>query len=101
MSIRVTVCEMQDSPEVFEHDWQDLVAHVKREGSDLVLLPEMPFSPWFGEQRQFDAQVWLEVVKQQNSWMKRLGELGQAWVISSLPVSQGEQRFNEGFVWIC
>lgn len=97
--VRVTVCEMHDSPEKFEHDWRELTAHVKQRGSDLVLLPEMPFASWFGEQQRFDGQIWQTAVARHEAWLKRLEELGQAWVISSRPVSQGEQRFNEGFAW--
>jgi hypothetical protein len=44
--IKVTVCELSNEPKYFEKDWQALVAHMKSEGSNLVLLPEMTFSPW-------------------------------------------------------
>jgi N-carbamoylputrescine amidase len=99
MLLNVTVCEMRDSAQEFESDWQALSAHVKQRGSDLVLLPELPFAPWFGSERQFDARVWQTAVARHEAWLTRLGELGRAWVVSSRPLSQGEQRFNEGFAW--
>ncbi|MGD8961380.1 MAG: hypothetical protein PVH43_02625 [Desulfobacterales bacterium] len=41
--MKVTVCEMNNQPERFAQDWKALCDHVKSAGSDLVLLPEMPF----------------------------------------------------------
>ena len=43
MKLKATVCEFRDDPPGLAEDWQGLVAHVKNQGSDLVLLPEMPF----------------------------------------------------------
>ena len=42
-NMKVTVCQFHDDPKAFEIDWQMLVAHVRIERSDFVLLPEMPF----------------------------------------------------------
>jgi len=44
-TMKVTVCELRNDPEGLDQDWTALVAHVKSEKSDLVLLPEMPFYP--------------------------------------------------------
>jgi predicted amidohydrolase len=99
MNIKVTVCEMHNEPEAFEQDWRGLVAHVREAGCELVLLPELPFYPWFGTTNQFDAHVWQAAVEAHNAWIRRLPELGQAWVVSTCPVNQGTLRHNEGFVW--
>ena len=55
--MRVTVCELGDDVEDFAGDWERLVAHVRAQASDLVLLPEMPFYPWFAWRRQFDPAI--------------------------------------------
>lgn len=97
--MKITVCQLPDESEAFQSAWQDLAAHVKQAGSDLVLLPEMPFVPWFAASKQFDARLWQAAVEAHDTWNERLRELGRAWVVSTRPVNQGGRRFNEGFVW--
>ena len=51
--MRVTVTQMRDAAADFEQDWARLREHVQSQRSELVLLPEMPFHPWFAGSRQF------------------------------------------------
>lgn len=97
--MRVTVCELNDEPKAFARDWERLVAHVKAESSDLVLLSEMPFCPWFGVTPVFDPAVWQAAVSAHDKWQARLYELAPAVVLCSRPVNSGNRRFNEGFIW--
>jgi hypothetical protein len=41
--VNIAVCELPNDFTVFEHGWEQLVSHVCNEGSEMVLLPEMPF----------------------------------------------------------
>jgi N-carbamoylputrescine amidase len=77
----VTVCELPEDRKGFEKGWTQLADHVRQSGSGLVLLPDMALSPWF------------------SSWEGRLGELGAALVLGSLPVEFGNEHYNEGFAW--
>lgn len=97
--MKVTVCEMTDSAEGFARDWQRLAAHVRAEASDLVLLPEMPFFPWFALTPQFDAGHWQVAVAAHAAWLERLPELAPAVVLGTRPVEVNGRRLNEGFVW--
>ncbi len=97
--MKVTVCEMPDDPSEFEAEWERLSKHVRRESSDLVLLPEMPFAYWFCASPKFDAKVWGQAVKAHARWIGRLEELGAPVVLGSRPVNKGGRRLNEGFVW--
>ncbi len=97
--MRVTVCELNDAPDAFASDWKQLVAHAKSQGSQLVLLPEMPFSSWFGATEQFDAELWQQAVAAHEAWLARLFELAPAVVLASRPVNQAGRRLNQGFVW--
>jgi N-carbamoylputrescine amidase len=99
MKIKVTVCELRNEPKDFAHDWERLTAHVKEEASQVVLLPEMPFSSWFAQSQRFDASVWQKSVFAHDDWQKRLHELAPATILSTRPVNDGHRRFNEGFVW--
>jgi N-carbamoylputrescine amidase len=97
--MKITVCELNDDPMAFAEDWEALAAHVKAEGSQLVVLPEMPFAPWFALSPHYDASVWQSAVKAHETWLSRLAELAPAAVITTRPVDIGGKRLNEGFVW--
>jgi N-carbamoylputrescine amidase len=99
MVLKVTVCELQDNPAGFAQDWQQLVAHVKAEASQMVLLPEMPFCPWFCRVRPFDPAAWQAAIAAHDAWLPRLAELAPALVLASRPVNPSGRRLNEGFVW--
>lgn len=97
--MRITVCEMADEREKFADGWAALVEHVRRESSELVLLPEMPFYHWFCSEPEFRSQVWKEAVEEHARWIKRVDELGSPVVLGTSPVEKRGARFNEGFVW--
>ena len=97
--MRITACEMPDDPREFESAWKRLSAHVRSQGSDAVLLPEMPFYYWFCAGPKFDSATWREAVLAHRAWMRRIGELGAPVVMGSRPVEEGGRRLNQGFVW--
>ncbi len=98
--MNVTVCQLNDDPQLLERDWQRLVEHVRAQGSDLVLLPEMPFYPWLARSAEFDLETWNAAVQAHVRWQEeRFPELAPAVVLGSSPVTRGGRRLNEGFVW--
>jgi N-carbamoylputrescine amidase len=96
--MRVTVCELPDSRRSFEGAWKSLVEHVAQEGSDLVLLPQTPFSEWFVDSAA-DPRVWASAVRAHDEWEHRLPELGRALVLGTRPLDFGNERYEEAFVW--
>ena len=84
--MKITVCELRNKMDIFEEEWQKLVSHVKTEGSDLVLLPEMPFCSWIAHTNLIDVDVWRASIEQHDRWISRLSELTPAVVVSSRPV---------------
>lgn len=97
--MRVTVCEMHDDRTEFARDWDRLAAHAAAEHSDLIVLPEFPFSKWFCAAPQFDPAVWQAALAEHARWLSRLEELAPAQVIATRPIQRGDQRRNEGFIW--
>src|ERR671932_2823780 len=97
--MRVTVCELNCGPTAFARDWERLSAYVQTQHSELVLLPEMPFYPWFAASRDFEGHVWQEPVSAHDAWQRRLAELPPAAVLGSRPVNRDGRRLNEGFCW--
>lgn len=97
--MRVTVCELGNDPETFARDWEKLAAHARIERSDLVLLPEMPFFPWFAWSPDFHPAVWREAVEAHQEAGPMLGKLAPALVGGSRPVDKKGRRQNEAFIW--
>lgn len=97
--MKVTVCELNADPKTLANAWDGLVDHVKAHESDLVLLPEMPFCPWFGASLEFNEKVWQSSIATHDIWQERLVDLAPAVVFSTRPVNVGGQRLNEGFRW--
>ena len=97
--MKITVCQMRDDRAGFEADWAGLAKHVASEGSDVVLLPEMPFSAWFCAEPRFDAEVWNEVVGAHRSWAANIPALGAGTVLWTAPEDLGGRRVNQGVVW--
>lgn len=94
--MRVTVCELRTLTGALDDDWAGLVEHVRVEGSDLVVLPEMCFSPWFAAERPVDEAPWVASVAAHDVWLNRLGELPAA-VIGTRPVDRPAGRRNEAY----
>jgi predicted amidohydrolase len=97
--MKITVCQLHNARDAFAVDWDRLVAHVKAQRSELVLLPEMPFFPWFPTPREFDAAVWRAAVAAHDAWERRLSELMPAVALGTRPVDFGALRYNAGFMW--
>ena len=99
MQIRATVCQLRNAPDDFAEDWELLAEHVRANKSDVVLLPEMAFAPWFAVARRFDMIVWFTAVAAHDAWMLQLGDLAPATVVGTRPLDVGAERRNQGFVW--
>lgn len=97
--MKVTVCELPDDSLRLQAAWDRLTEHVRSAGSQLALLPEMPFYPWIAATNQIKQESWQRAVEAHDHWMERLPELAPAVVLGSRPVVKDGGRHNEGFVW--
>ena len=96
--MRVTVCQIANEAEALAAAWAGLCEHLAGSGSDLVVLPEMPFAPWLAASPEVDRQQWSAAVAAHRGWCERLAELGVATVLGSRPVERPEPR-NRAFAW--
>jgi len=97
--MKVTVCELPNAPDQLDIVWLQFAEHTQWEKSDLVLLPEMIFSPWLAGTDQVDPDRWQQAVKLHDTWMPRLAELDATTVIGSRPIMKDGIPYNAGFVW--
>lgn len=97
--MKVTVCELPNEPAALENAWAQLVQHVQANGSEFVLLPEMPFFPWLAHTQEVDIAQWDRAVQVHETWLLRLNELTPAIVASTRPVILEGKRQNAGYIW--
>src|SRR5437016_4425910 len=97
--MKVTVCELPDDRKAFAPAWEELVVYVREQQSELVLLPELPFSAWFARTPQFDAEVWQKAQQEHGVMMNSLSRLSPAIVLATRLVTEEQRHFNRGFFW--
>lgn len=97
--MKITVTQLPDQPPALESAFAALVEHVKKEASQLVLLPEMPFYPWVASTDQVDAAIWQAAVEAHEEWLPRLAALGADYVLGSHPVLDSGIPHNDAFIW--
>lgn len=97
--MKVTVCELSNTWFESKEDQDRLHLHLESGKSDLLLLPEMPFSSWLAGKRQPDADTWKKAVDNHNIWLERLTKFNVPAIASSRPVIKEGTPFNLGFVW--
>ena len=95
--MRVTVAQIDALR--LEQDWAALLAHVRAEESDFVLLPEMCFAPWFCAAPLAVADIWRDAMNAHERWLRRLPELGAAIVVGTAPRSIGTRKHNVAYIW--
>jgi predicted amidohydrolase len=97
--MNVTVAELDGHSGSVEVTWERLVSHCGERETDLVLLPEMPFSHWLAAAETVDPARWQDAVAAHDRWLERLPELSASVVAGTRPVTEDGRRYNEGFVW--
>ena len=97
--MKVTVCQLSNSPEQLEKEWEELVVHCDLNKSELILLPEMPFYPWIANQPTINKDEKLKAVQAHDKWLPRLEKLGDAIVAYSRPIMEHEKFYNTAFIW--
>lgn len=97
--MKITAVQLPDNPETLESAFTALGEHVKMEGSQLVLLPEMPFFPWMAATNKVDPVIWQAAVDAHEEWLPRLAALGADFVLGSRPVLERGTPHNDAFIW--
>jgi len=97
--LKVTVCELNGRKDALKNGWDRLVEEIQDKESDLVILPEMPFSPWLMVTKEPDPKAWDDAVQIHEEAQTHLAQLGNATVLGTRPVSEGGKRYNRAFTW--
>jgi N-carbamoylputrescine amidase len=94
--LRITVCQLDNRADHRADALAALARHVAGAGSDLVLLPELPFSDWLAVDTAVDPARWQRSVEEHGAAVAALDTLGAPTVIASRPTAA---RRNEAFAW--
>ncbi|WP_051371869.1 carbon-nitrogen hydrolase family protein [Leisingera aquimarina] len=98
--MRVTIADWDPRPEARAGQVAALAAHAAAEQSDLVLLPEMPLSPWLAACPERDAALWEQSVRDHESGLDELGSRVGTALAGSRPVLNPDDRpVNRAFLW--
>lgn len=97
--MRLTVCQLPDDPEAFAESFGVLTDHVRRERSDILLLNEMPASPWLAAAPKFNAKLWKKSLLDHDEFPKKFVPLGDVVILGSRPVESGTLRLNQAYLW--
>ncbi len=99
MIIRASVAELQDNRDRFELGWASLIQHADFAESDIVVLPELPASAWFGVSPNASDESWAKVVGQHDELLAGLKSFGNAIVIGTRAKVTDGVRQNVAFSW--
>jgi predicted amidohydrolase len=95
--MKVTVCELSSATHKFPSQWKRLLAHLQQSQSELLVLPELPFSPWLCGSPHYQAELWQAALNTHQAYLHELMDLPYA-TVGTRPVSTGGQRHNRGFL---
>ena len=98
--MRITICEFPDEVERKDAAWSGIVSVLEGPGTELVVLPEMPFCAWqMFTTRRIDSEAWRAALAAHDEMIARFGELNADAVLASRPIERDGTRFNEAFYW--
>ena len=98
--MKVTVCQIDPREGQLDNYLIELASHIKSEGSEFVLLPEMGFSEWLAADKTPDAGRWAKAVEDHARYISKLTMLGVEAVMGTRPiVNASGSRRNQAYIW--
>ena len=95
--MRTTITQLDATR--LEGEWERLRRHTHAFASELVLLPEMGFAPWFCAAPERDDATWQRAVHAHESGLGYVPELGARFVVGTAPRNIGSKRHNVAYLW--
>ncbi len=98
--MKVTVCQWNPDPSTLDDAIAGLKEHIRENGSDFVLVPEMSFSGWLAASPNANEADWKKAVADHDARIADLAGLGAKAVMGTRPIinEQGSRR-NQAYVW--
>ncbi len=96
--MRITVCQLTNIGGILPDEWDALAHHVADAESDLLLLPEMPFSRWLAAEFTVVPEQWTEAVEQAEEWLALLPDVAPTMVAGTRPTVKDGSNRNCGYL---
>ncbi len=93
--MKIASAEFPDESARYEASIDLIAQHVEVSQPDLIVLPEMPFTPWVFHTKVFDQTVWDRAVKEHETWLHRFFRTVQVPLVTSRPTNVGGKRLNQ------
>jgi len=90
---------MSDNEDHFIADWNELTLYLDQNKTDLLLLPEMPFSKWIASEKKVSERSKVQSVEKHEQWLVKLEQLNATHIVYSKPVIAADKFFNTAFVY--
>ncbi len=90
---------MSGNETTFPGDWKALKKHLQDHKTDLLLLPELPFSRWIAAERHVTHAEKLESIENHERWREQMHELEVKQIVYSKPVLDGDRFFNTATIY--
>lgn len=93
--VRVTCVELPDK--IREDTWSRLFNHIEHQETEILVLNEMPATPWFVSRKPFLLETAQESVRTHNQFLEKLSTFN-IHIISSRPIENNRRIYNEAFL---
>ena len=79
--MKITVCQIDNIPQSLEKCLLNLQTYLLSHSTDLLLLPEMPFSEWLPKDKNFSENKWKNAVDEHMDRINFLSKLNAKYII--------------------
>lgn len=93
--MKIATAEFPDETARYPAAIDAIAAHIRENQPDLLVLAEMPFTPWVFHTDRFDQRVWDQTVAGHAEWLDRFHRAVRAPLITSRPTNIGGRRLNQ------
>jgi predicted amidohydrolase len=95
--MKVCIAEFPDEQSRYAKAIESIAQHVSNTNPDLLVLPEMPFTPWIFHVDKYSEEKWQHTVENHAQWLKRLSNSILTPIIASRPITKVGKNLNEAF----
>ena len=93
--MKICTTEIPDEVDQYENAIESLALHVSKTEPDLLILAEMPFTPWIFYVDNFSEETWCNTVRNHDELLARLGEMIPTPLITSRPITVDGLNLNQ------
>jgi N-carbamoylputrescine amidase len=93
--MKICTAELPDDEDLYAQAITAIVGHVSETDPDLLVLSEMPFTPWIFHVDEYCEETWQRTVDNHARWLAQLSSSIQTPIITSRPITKAGKNLNE------